>query len=708
MNELSNRCLAIIRLMLDEQGFVTIKYIADTLHVSVRTVKYDLDKIRWWMKDNGIRFISLPKKGVMIEESDKEDVWHMIDFEGNDYFFSSDERVTNLIYYFLTSYQGESLDEIAQNSNISKNTMLRDMEKVEKWFQEHGIIIRRKQKKGISFSISESDVRRLLVELIVENKNINESIEYYAFKNKISAVNIKSLEIENEIAKTVKIDEIVGLIEKFLNNSEYHISDVNMIYLIYFSLVQRFRIANGHYIRTNLNAGLGAVKQIYDRLCDVTEFVDSFDLPAFRKVAEITYISKIIHAYIDGSSVIQKNADFTEIIYNEVVRRVLEITHCDISKDIDVSTAMKLHISSMINRISIKVPYRNVMLDDIKERYKDSYNLADAIFTEISEKYNIEKYDDEIGFIAIYLNQALDRIFKDTENFHYVNTILICSQGHARVSYLVKSLQERFNRIKIIDKISVFRMKDYNFDDVDLILTTIELPFPVIKPVIKVNPILNKRDIDKIETFLNENIGSSFAPGNKELLVNDLIRVIGQYYDIDSNFKLKEEIRLLIGSDNKPLPNLVRVLKSEYITCKIDAYDWEDAVIQSAEPLLRYNTVDGKYLDEIFTMKNRDGQYAIVAPGICMPHASPNNRNKLSLSLATLKNPISIPCDNGTTEINTIMVLAINDNIRYSRAIDELFTMFTVYPDFSKLLNEAKDNKELIEVLKTCYDKVEW
>ena len=54
------------------------------------------------------------------------------------------------------------------------------------------------------------------------------------------------------------------------------------------------------------------------------------------------------------------------------------------------------------------------------------------------------------------------------------------------------------------------------------------------------------------------------------------------------------------------------------------------------------------------------------------------------------------------------LVLAINDNIRYSRAVDELFTLFTVYPNFADLLLEANDKKELIEVIKNCYDKVEW
>lgn len=199
MSELSNRCIEIINIILNTDGYVRIRDIADKLDVSVRTVKYDLDRIRWWMEENGFELSSLPKKGVMINHDFKPALKEMLESDDNDCFFSAQERVYNLVYYFLTSYRGESLDEIAQQCRISKNTMLRDMDKVEKWFIDHNAIMIRRQKKGVLLKLNEEDSRRLLVEFIVENKNIDETIEYYVFKPSLSNTNQNLLEIEKRL-----------------------------------------------------------------------------------------------------------------------------------------------------------------------------------------------------------------------------------------------------------------------------------------------------------------------------------------------------------------------------------------------------------------------------------------------------------------------------------------------------------------------------
>ncbi len=708
MIELSNRCLAIVEMLLKQDGYIRSLDIAENFNVSVRTVKYDIDKIRWWMKDNDLQLLTSPKKGYSISKDDKEAIEELLNSNGNGYFYSSPERLNNLIYFLLAEYNGEKIDEIAAIFDVSKNTILRDLDKAQEWFISHGVSINRKQKKGIELRFSENEVRRLLVDNIIENENVDDIIKCYALNKTLKMSNNAYLKLERKIYESDNVNFVISFLEDFVEKNNYHVSDVNMIYLIYFLCIQLLRIKDGHYIASNYVLFSKDYEEIFEKLCANDKLVTYLSLPTIRATFELKYMAKILYAYIDKADISLDNSDLTQDVYNYLVQRIYEITHCDISKDIEVAKAMKLHISSMINRLNMKLPYQNLMLNDIKTKYADSYKLADEIFDELEDKYQINKYDDEIGFIALYISQALNRIFKDAGNYHYVNTLLICSQGQARVTYLVKSLQERFNRIKIVNKISVFKLKDFDFSNIDLILTTIDIPFTVLKPVIKVNPILSKRNIEKIEMFLSENMGSSYSGGNKELLLNEIINTIGQYYDVETNFKLKEDLRILIGSDNKPLPNLPQVLKEEYISALIDAYDWEDAVVQASEPLLKAGAIDGRYLEEIFMLKNRDGQYAMVTSGICLPHASPSSNNRLSLSLATLKEPIEIPIDDTKTKIKVIMVLAINDNIRYSKAVDELFTLFATYEDFADRLVQGKTRKEIVEILKACYDRVDW
>ena len=72
MNSLSNRCITIIRSLLDQSDYIFAEEISEKCGVSIRTVRYDLEKIKGWMKDNQLQLIAVPKKGIKIAEDDKE------------------------------------------------------------------------------------------------------------------------------------------------------------------------------------------------------------------------------------------------------------------------------------------------------------------------------------------------------------------------------------------------------------------------------------------------------------------------------------------------------------------------------------------------------------------------------------------------------------------------------------------------------------
>ena len=535
-------------------------------------------------------------------------------------------------------------------------------------------------------------------------------IEGYAFGKNFDLDYQSQSELVKAIQKEVDARAYSKRLRDFVEDNGCEITDKNFMYLLCFMLVQEYRIGNGHFV-----AGIPAERsengELEDRIR--TEVLDKRfgDIPEEFRQNEIDYIIHIFLAYIDNpQNGNDEDTDLTEQIYEYIVRRVYELTRCDISKDQDLNKGMKLHIASMVNRMKLKMPYQNVMLEDIKRQYTDTYNMTSEIFMEIEKKFGIERNENEIGFVALYVNQALERIYKNTERFRYTNVLLICSEGQAAVSFLVKSLQKNFNEIRIIDRISAFKADQYDYSKVNLILTTVDLPFKVLKPVIKVRPMLSKRDIARIESFLNKNRSATSDVSGKELLVNDLYRAIGQYYDIDSNEALKEEIRILVGYDSTPLPTLEEVLRKEYFLANIEAYDWEDAVVQAAEPLLKANAIDYEYLEEIFALKNNLGQYAVMAKGICLVHAAPDNRNKLSMSLATLKEPITIQVnrDEEPQTVKVMMVFAIKDSIRYAKAIDELFTMFNEYPDLADRLCKGKTAKDLVDIIKNCFDSIEW
>ncbi|MGI6607637.1 MAG: BglG family transcription antiterminator [Erysipelotrichaceae bacterium] len=710
MNNLSNRCIAIIRILLEEEDFIYANNLSKRCHTSIRTTRYDLEQIRDWMESNNLQLLSIPNKGIKIEESSKAAVKKALKNRGSDYFFSAEERVNYLISYLLSFYKGETIEQLAEKMDVSKNTVLRDLTKVENWFKKHGSKLLRKQRKGILLEATESQRRKLIVEYIIERQGLEKIISCHAFnKSEINNNIDNDSDLFYSINKTVNLEKIIENLDYILKENMINISDASFVYLVYFAAVQEYQIKQNKIVEDN---GLFAVDDKLKKRV-MYWFDNKFKntgLEKFELELEKKYFLSIYLGYVQNNFQIEKENHLTEEIYELIVNRVFQLTHCDISYDQDLKKGMILHIDLMLNRIKYNIPYKNVVLDDIKRMYPDSFNMCMEIFDEIEKIYNIEKNESEIGFISLYVNQALERIYKNKNNFRHTNALLICSQGLATVSFLVKSIQENFNNIQIIDKISAFKASTYDYSNVDLILSTINLPFTVLKPVLKVSPMLTKRDIAKIENFLDKNEFSQEKKDEKEMLVDTILETISKHYDIEDNERIKKDIHNIFFQDTSDLPSLYEVMGKEFFVANIEADDWEDAVIKAAEPLIKNKMIDSEYLNEIIEIKNELGQYAVIANGICMPHASPNERNKLSMSLATLKDPIMVEVNRNEApiKIKVMMVLAINDNVRYAKALDEAFTLFKEYPNLADMLSKAKTSKELIDIIKTCYDKVEW
>ena len=71
------------------------------------------------------------------------------------------------------------------------------------------------------------------------------------------------------------------------------------------------------------------------------------------------------------------------------------------------------------------------------------------------------------------------------------------------MTFLKESLKREFPSIDILDTLSVFEATSYDYLSVDLVLTTIDVPVPLSRPLIKVHPILTRLDIRRIGAFLN-------------------------------------------------------------------------------------------------------------------------------------------------------------------------------------------------------------
>lgn len=80
---------------------------------------------------------------------------------------------------------------------------------------------------------------------------------------------------------------------------------------------------------------------------------------------------------------------------------------------------------------------------------------------------------------------------------------------------------------------------------------------------------------------------------------------------------------------------------AKWIQANQIANDWKEALTGACEPLIRYGAAEPRYLQGIIANTNSWGPYYLIAPGIAMPHARPEQGAIYNqITLTTLKSPV--------------------------------------------------------------------
>jgi len=115
-------------------------------------------------------------------------------------------------------------------------------------------------------------------------------------------------------------------------------------------------------------------------------------------------------------------------------------------------------------------------------------------------------------------------------------------------------------------------------------------------------------------------------------------------------------------------------LPAENIQIVDSVSDWKQAITISAQPLLAKEAITQDYISAIFNSHLELGPYYVLAPGLAMPHARPEQGAiKNGLSLLHIKEGVSFDAQENDPIYVVIMLCALSG--------DEHITMITALAD---------------------------
>jgi PTS system ascorbate-specific IIA component len=149
---------------------------------------------------------------------------------------------------------------------------------------------------------------------------------------------------------------------------------------------------------------------------------------------------------------------------------------------------------------------------------------------------------------------------------------------------------------------------------------------------------------------------------------------------------------------NTPPLQLRDLLQADQIAANVRAPDWRAAVRAAGELLVRSGAVEARYVEAMLRAAQELGPYIVIAPGLALPHARPEDGVlRAGVSVIRLEPPLAF----GSAEndpVRVVIALAAPDADQHVLALSQLMDALAAPEDMRRLL-VAQTREEIARVL---------
>lgn len=367
----------------------TSQELAIEIGVSSRTIK---NYINFWKAEkypieSGIKGYKLKYKKV--SENEKTVVSTQS---------SSKERINWIINYFITKDSVINFYDLASKLYVSETTILQDLTKVKNKVASFGMKLER---HGDNFELigDERRKRSLLSALIYEETS-------GTFMNQ---------EVIQKNFEDIDVSLLRKIILESFNQRNIYLNtfDLNNILLHFVIVIERLK--HGHVIsKTNFekDSNINNKNVLAYKIVQSVENALSikFELPDFKELELIVEAS-----VIDKSSNLHnKIKPETANMVTDLISYVWSNYHINLDND-NFKDRFALHLDRLIARARQEKIQHNPIATNIKNSSPTIYECAVIIADRISQKLNITIDDNEIGYIAMHIGNAMAEQISDKQ-----------------------------------------------------------------------------------------------------------------------------------------------------------------------------------------------------------------------------------------------------------------------------------------------------
>ena len=389
-----------------------------------------------------------------------------------------------------------------------------------------------------------------------------------------------------------------------------------------------------------------------------------------------------------------------EAVAEGITDKVSDMINLNLREDKILITGFIDNLKFSIYRIKNDIQIINSVFKDLILNKDKNIEIVKKAVEETEKEFKINFTEYELAAMAYLVRASIKR----TKRNNIKKVLLICGLGYGSSKILEESLKENYE-LDIVDVIPYYLADDLipAYKEVDFILSTIEIhrQFEVSYgiPIIKINPVMQKEDFEKLAEYGIEKNKTSVS-------LKKLISIIENNTEIKDRQKLIDSLKnefedRIINDIQKTGYTLKKLLKKENVKFIDEAENWKEAIFQSGDLLVSNKKVTSEYVQEMIELVEKHGPYIVLEEGIAMPHAGiSENVLETGISLLVVNEKVSLPEGRNANIFLSFAAKNKNDNIDIMNDLFELITKYEFIDKVSKMKNYSQLETYLEEIIK--------
>jgi len=416
---------------------------------------------------------------------------------------TSEERVNYLLNDLLMRGDWIKLQELSNALYVSKSALSGDLKKVEERLRSYDLVLEKRSHYGIRVVGSEMSRRLCLARAAIEARGGGYLQEKAGglHTSAIKAIASGRLENSDEL-----LDAIATCVCQASEEWNIVINSSAFQNLLVHIVVALIRISEDCYVPIEDSR--------LQRIVETYEFRAAEDIAT--RIATLTGVTlpreeiAYIAIHLAGKQTIYQSPDEDSLVISDEVwevvsdmlERVWRVFRFDFRNDLELRMNLARHIQPLSVRLRYKLKLTNPMLEDIKARYPLSFSIAADASSVIAEKYGASLSHDEIGYIALAFELALERSKTEVAK---KNILVICASGAGSARLLEYQCRREFgdyiDQIQTCDALSLDKI---DFSKIDYAFTTVPLHIELPVPVREVSCFLDPAEAERTRAMLRK------------------------------------------------------------------------------------------------------------------------------------------------------------------------------------------------------------